>query len=153
TDATDRYGSTHRCHSTSLSRDRFLHSGAQLRWACLGVEADEVFTYLAVTSDDVSLRDCAAAFHESTGKFSAGPADRIIDLELSGKLADFLGIFRRIFRGQADNLKATPLEFFGQFDQMWNFNATRPAPRRPYIHHHNFARVICELPRLTIKSG
>jgi hypothetical protein len=52
-----------RFHPDSLNRDRFLHSGAQLRRACLGIEADEVFAYLAVTSDDVSLWDNAAAFH------------------------------------------------------------------------------------------
>src|SRR5262245_24361800 len=111
------------------------------------MEAHEMFEHLAVTPDDVSLRDGAALPRQSYPHRLVGPADRVVDLEICGELFHRFGIKLRVLVSQPDYFDPFALVIPGDLNQMRDLLNARAAPGGPQIHNQNLARIIGE-PRL-----
>ena len=93
----------------------------------------------SIGSDDQGLRNRAPAVHQRHRRLAVGPAQPEAEFEVARELLDPIGRRARIFSGQTNELYATPGKLFAHLLVFRYFPATRAAPGRPEVNHHDLA--------------
>src|SRR6266851_9769553 len=93
----------------------------------------------SIGSDDQGLGNRAPAVHQRHRRFAVGPAQAETKIEVARKSLDAIGRRARIFSRQTDELYATPGKLFAHLLVFRYFPATRAAPGRPEVNHHDLA--------------
>src|SRR5712692_1764614 len=93
----------------------------------------------SIGSNDQGLRNRVAPVHQRYRGLAVGPAQPEAEFEVARELLDPIGRRARIFSRQTDELYATPGKLFAHLLVFRYFPATRAAPGRPEVNHHDLA--------------